>query len=358
MTQSLNDPHPKVTAGQIAASLNAPLVGDPSRLLNRIDTLANADAATLSWFGNVKYLPQLETTKAGAVLLPAEAPLPPHVTGILVADPDLALNTILRLFAPREETVPPGVHSTAVIAPNAIVEGAAIGPHVSVGEYARIGPGTQLHPGVRIGSHCQLGRDCVIWPNAVVRERCRLGDRVILHPNVTIGSDGFGYLPRGGKHIKVPQIGIVVIDDDVEIGASTCVDRAKSGVTRIRRGTKIDNLVQIGHNNDIGEDCIVVGQAGIAGSCRVGNGVILGGQCGLIDHLTIGDGAIILPQTGLERDVPPGAVLRGMPPATENRRAIRQQLSTAKLPELMEQVRILVRRIERLESSANDRTRS
>jgi UDP-3-O-[3-hydroxymyristoyl] glucosamine N-acyltransferase len=342
-----------MTAAELADRLKGRLTGDGTRRVSRVETLDAAEADCVSWLGHAKYAQKLETTAAGVVLVPQGAPAPANLTTIAVADPDLALNDVLMWLYPPADTVPAGIHPTAVVDPSAKVAGAAIGPRVVVGPGSEIGEGTQLHAGVVIGSEVRIGRDCVLWPNVVVRERSTIGDRVIIQPNATIGSDGFGYLQRGGRHLKVPQVGVVVIEDDVEIGAGTCVDRAKSGVTRIGRGTKIDNLVQVAHNNEIGPDCIIVAQTGLAGSCRIGRGVVIGGQVGSSDHLKIGDGATIVSQAGLMRDVPPGAVVSGSP-AMDHRDFLRLVRNWHKLSELMEHVRGLTGRVERLEQAAHD----
>lgn len=343
-----------LTAREIAQRLNASLAGDPSRSVSRIETLDVAGADSLSWLGSMKYASQLGTTRAAVVLIPIECQPPEHCTAILVPDPDLALNEVLGWLYPGPDQLPVGIHATAVIDPFAEIDPtAAVGPHVVIGARARIGANVQLHAGVSVGSGVQIGRDCVLWANVVVRERCILHDRVIIHANATIGADGYGYLQRGGRHIKVPQVGIVEIEDDVEIGANTCIDRAKSGITRIGRGTKIDNLVHVAHNNQIGEGCLILAQAGLSGSCEIGRGVMIGGQVGTIDHLKIGDGAAVHPQSGVMQDVPAGSRVSGAP-ARDHRDVMRQHVALAKLPKLMEQVRVLERRIERLDKPADD----
>jgi UDP-3-O-[3-hydroxymyristoyl] glucosamine N-acyltransferase len=205
---------------------------------------------------------------------------------------------------------------------------------------------------VYIGPGARIGANSVLWPNVVVRERCRIGERVIIHSNSTIGADGFGYLFRGREYHKIPQIGIVVIEDDVEIGANTCIDRARSGETRIGRGTKIDNLVQIAHNCRIDEHCIIVAQVGMSGSCSLGKYVVLAGQAGISDHVEIGDGARIGGQSGVHCDVPPGSKWVGLPAQNAPDMA-RQWAALKRLPKLLEQMREMAKRIERLESSAN-----
>ena len=347
---------PSISAAELARRLGGTLSGDGARVVRGVAPLDEAGLDDLSWLGSARYLPKLATSRAGVVLVPPECEVPPGRTVIRVPDPDLALCAALRCLAPAAEPVPAGVDSAARVAPDAVVDGAAIGPHVYIGPRAVVGPGTQLHAGVYVGADTRIGRDCVLWPNVVVREHAALGDRVIIHPNATIGADGFGYLERGGKHHKIPQIGRVVIEDDVEIGAGTCIDRARSGVTRIGRGTKIDNLVQIGHNVQVGEDCIVVGQCGISGSTTLGNHVVLGGQVGVGDHVRIGNRVVVAAQSGVSHDLLDGAVVRGTP-SDDHWQYRRQVVAIRRLPKMVEQLRALLKRVEQLESAANDRAR-
>lgn len=349
------NPAAEITVAELAARLVASFEGDGGRPLRSVATLAQAGPDALSWLGDPAYLPQLASTRAAAVLVPVDCAIPSGLTVIRVSDPDLAMCRVLLLFAPPPPVVPPGVHPSAVIEAGAVVEGAAIAAYVVVGARARVGAGTQLHPGVYVGQDSTVGRDCVLWPNVVVRERVTIGDRVIIHANATIGADGFGYLQRDGQNVKIPQIGTVVIEDDVEIGANTTIDRARSSVTRVRRGVKVDNLVQIGHNCDIGEDSILLAQVGLSGSVTLGRGVMLAGQVGVADHIRIDAGARIGAQAGLMRDVPPGSVWMGSP-ALKGRVFWRQMAALKRLPKWFKQLRELVRRVERLESSANDPT--
>lgn len=343
-----------VTAGFLAERLGGELVGDAARVVCRVETLKEADRECVSWLGDVKYAAQFASSRAGVVLVPRGFEVSADRTAIRVADPDLALCEALRLLAPPVEVVPAGVDSTAVVAGDAVIEeGAAIGAHVSVGARSRIGAHAQLHPGVRIGADAVIGRDCVLWPNVVVRERCMLGDRVVVHANATIGADGYGYLQREGKHIKIPQTGIVVIEDDVEIGANSAIDRARSGVTRIGRGTKIDNLVQVGHNAEIGEHCIIIAQCGISGSTTLGPYVVLAGQVGLIDHLEIGAGAQVAAKSAAFEDLEPGRGYRGIP-ARDVTTYGREVLSLRRLPKLLTDFRALARRVDELESAKDD----
>jgi UDP-3-O-[3-hydroxymyristoyl] glucosamine N-acyltransferase len=214
-----------------------------------------------------------------------------------------------------------------------------------------------LHAGVAVGAWTEIGSDCVLWNHVVIRERVRVGDRVAIHAGSIVGADGFGYAFRDGAHRKVPQIGTVHIEDDVEIGASCTIDRAKCGVTRIGRGTKIDNLVQVAHNVVIGEHCMIVAQCGISGSTRLGPYVTLAGQVGLADQLTVGARAAVTAQSGVSKSIPEGEVWRGTP-AMPIRSYQRVEASARKLPRWAETLRELQKRVERLESAANDTTRS
>ncbi|MGB2986675.1 MAG: UDP-3-O-(3-hydroxymyristoyl)glucosamine N-acyltransferase [Phycisphaerae bacterium] len=339
---------PSITAAELARRLEGSLIGDGSRVIRAVATLEQAGPDTLSWVGSPDVMPRVRKSRAGIVLVPEGCSLPPDRTFIRVADPDAAVSEVLGYLAPPPDSMEQGVHPTATVSPDAVVEGAAIGANVHIGRGAVIGAGTQLYPGVYIGAYVSIGCDCVLWPNAVIRERVTIGNRVVIHPNATIGADGFGYLQRGGQHRKIPQIGTVVIEDDVEIGANSAIDRARSGVTRIGRGTKIDNLVQIAHNVDIGEDCILIAQCGIAGSSSLGHHVVLSGQVGVSDHRHIGDGVQVAAKSTVMSNIPDGKVVRGIP-ATDNQRFLRQEASARKLPELIQRFRALEKRLQQLE---------
>lgn len=347
------DAGPSITPGELAARLNAPLEGDAGRRLYTVATLEEAGPEALSWLGSPKYLSALESTRAGAILVPPDCRAPVGCTVIRVADPDLALCEALRMLGRPVPTVPPGIHATAVIEAGARIDGAAIGPRVFVGSNTTVGPRTQVHAGAYVGADVTIGADCVIWPNVVIRERVTIGARVIIHANTTIGGDGFGYLIRDGKHVRIPQIGYVVIEDDVEIGANCAIDRARSGRTFIGRGAKIDNLVQIAHNCQIGPGCLIVAQSGVSGSATLGRFVVLAGQVGLADHVTIGDGAIVTAQAGVMFDLEGGKTYGGTP-AREQLKFMRQHALVERLPELQSLIRQLVKRVEQLESSAHD----
>jgi UDP-3-O-[3-hydroxymyristoyl] glucosamine N-acyltransferase len=234
------------------------------------------------------------------------------------------------------------------VAPTAsVAPGAALGANAYVGERSRVGARTVLHPGVYVGDDVTVGEDCQLFPNVVVRERITIGNRVTIHAGSVLGTDGFGYRWDGTRHAKIPQIGTIVVEDDVEIGSCVCIDRAKFSTTRVGRGTKIDNLVQIGHNVEIGPHCIIVGQAGLAGSSKLGTGVVLGGQVAVRDHVTIGDGAMAAATSGIAEDVPPKTVVSGTP-ALPHRQSLREQAALRRLPDLVVQVRKLQEEIEAL----------
>lgn len=350
---------PSFTAGEIAAKLAANVEGDANAAIRAVADLESAGATDLTWAVAENHVLRLASSRAGAALLAERFPKPPTLrAAIRVRDVELALGEVLTLFAPPAYRVAPGIDRTARVG-EGVVLGAdvAIGPNAVIESGATVGARTQLHAGVVIGPGATIGDDCTLWPNVIVRERCRVGARVIIHCNSVIGADGFGYLQRGGRNIKVPQIGTVEIGDDVEIGACTCIDRAKVGVTRVARGAKIDNLVQVGHNCVLGEDCVIVAQVGLSGSCKVGKNAVLAGQVGVGDHVEIAERAIVLAQSGVSKDMPAGAVWSGTL-ARDHREQRRLEAVVRKLPAFMEEMRELVRRIERLEASANDSTRS
>jgi UDP-3-O-[3-hydroxymyristoyl] glucosamine N-acyltransferase len=347
----------EITVGELAQRVGGIVHGDGGLVIRGIGTLEEAGPDMLSWIAAKHLLARLEHSAAGAVLVPLDCELPAGRTAICVRDPELVLCDLLIWVGPPVDIVPPGVHQSAVIGPGAQVDGAAVGPLVTVGARSRIGARTQLHAGVRIGSDVVIGCDCVLWPNVVVRERVSIGERVIIHPNAAIGADGFGYLQRGGRHRKIPQIGTVIIEDDVEIGAGTCIDRARTGATRIGRGTKIDNLVQLAHNVTVGEGCIIVAQCGISGSTVLGRHVVFGGQVGVIDHMRVGDRVQAAAKSAVMNDIPDDAVYRGIP-ARPQWQYGRQEIALRRLPKMIEQLRELVRRVDRLESAADHRAGS
>lgn len=341
-----------VTLAELAEELGAAVEGDGTRAIRRVAPLAEADESCLSWVSSDKYVGAAKTTQAAGILAPPGLQLNTPAAVLRVADPDLALCAVLERLAPPVPEIPPGVALSAVIAAGAQVDGAHIADGVFVGPGAVVGAGTQLHPGVYIGAEARIGRGCVLWPNVVVRERVTVGQRVVIHANSTIGADGFSYLQRDGRHVKIPQIGTVVIEDDVEIGANVCIDRARSHETRVGAGTKIDNLVQIGHNVRIEPHCIIVAQTGLAGSTTVGTGTMIGGQVGVTDHVRVGAGVRIGAQSGVLGDIADGADVAGLP-AHPRGEVWRELAALRRLPDLLREVRELKKRVEQLESTTD-----
>lgn len=336
--------------GDLAAQVGAELTGDPAVEVAGVATLAEAGPSQVSFLTNPKYRGQLATTRAAAVIVGA-ADRTEGVACLVAANPYLTFARAVALLHPQEHPrrgVEPGAH----VRPGArLAEDVTVLAGATVDEGAEVGAGTVLYPGVFVGRGARVGRDCVLYPNAVVREGCVLGDRVILQPGAVVGSDGFGYARDGARQVKIPQVGVVVVEDDVEIGAGSTVDRAALGETRIGRGTKIDNLVQVGHNVQVGEDCLLVAQAGVSGSTRLGNRVVLAGQVGVVGHIHLGDGVVVGAQSGVPADLPAGAVVSGSP-AFDHREWLRAQAALRRLPQLRHKVQELEKRLDELSARA------
>jgi UDP-3-O-[3-hydroxymyristoyl] glucosamine N-acyltransferase len=343
-----------VKLSEIAALLNVPLDA-ADRDIARVASIDEAGPDDLTYITGDRYLDRLAASKAGAVVAPAKLALPelPNTVVFRAVDPELAIAAILARLAPTPVRPLPGIHPTAVIEASASIGvDAAIGPNVYVAEHAHVGRGTVLHANVVVGGNARVGNDCELHPGAVLYQGVQLGDRVIVHANAVIGADGFGYRWDGKRHAKVPQIGVVVIGDDVEIGAATCIDRAKFGQTRIGPGTKIDNLVQVGHNTVTGAHCILCGQVGLAGSTTLGNGVVMGGNAATAGHLKIGDGTMLAARAAVASDTKAKEVLAGAP-AIPHRQWLRQEAAIRALPELLKRVRALESELGRLKGSAS-----
>ncbi|HZN69051.1 MAG TPA: UDP-3-O-(3-hydroxymyristoyl)glucosamine N-acyltransferase [Tepidisphaeraceae bacterium] len=342
------------TLAEIATLLGCPAPPDGSRRITGLATLQEAGPDDLSFISSDAYADQLATTRAVAVIAGKKLRLPPQTDKAMlpVDDADLAVAKVLELFAPPVPRPPAGVDPAARVATSATIgSGAAVGPNAFVGERSRIGARTVLHPGVYVGDDVTIGDDCQLFPNVVVRERITIGSRVIIHAGSVLGTDGFGYRWDGTKHAKVPQIGTIVVEDDVEIGSCVCVDRAKFSTTRIGRGTKIDNLVQVAHNVQTGPHCIIVAHVGLAGSAKLGAGVVLGGQVAVRDHVTIGDGAMVAATSAVAEDIAPKSVVSGTP-AMPHRQSLREQAALRRLPDLVVQVRKLQEEIEALKKGS------
>ena len=334
-------------AALVDARIEAPSGFDETQAIAGLNTVERAGPAELTFGGNGKYARLLESSKALAAVVSESVELTPAASAraiLRVKNADHAMITILERFAPREHLPPIGIDRSARIDATArIGEGARIGAFVTVERGAVIGPRAALFDGVRVYEGASVGEDSVLHANVVIRERCSVGKRVILASGVAIGTDGFGYRPSpDGRGIaKIPHIGWVEIEDDVEIGANSCVDRGKFGATRIGAGTKIDNLCQIGHNCDVGRCVVISGLTGIAGSTRVGDGCQIGGGTGISDHLVIGRGVRLAARSGVMSDIPDGETWGGAP-AQDLRLALREMALVRKLPEWHRQLKHLL----------------
>jgi UDP-3-O-[3-hydroxymyristoyl] glucosamine N-acyltransferase len=328
----------------LAERLGCRLEGDGEVEIVRVAGIQDAQPGDLTFLANPKYESAAARTRASAILLPDEARQAPCAM-LRTRDPYLAFARAVALFAPSWRPAP-GVHPMAAVAPDAeIGSGVSIGAFVSIGEGAAIGDNTVVFPNVTIGPGVRAGADCVIHSNVALRERVVVGSRVVLQNGVVIGSDGYGFVRRGdGTHEKIPQIATVVIEDDVELGANTTVDRPAVGETRIGRGTKIDNLVQIGHGVSVGRNVLMAAQVGIAGSTRIEDDVIFGGQVGVGGHLAIGRGAVAVGQSGVTNSLEPGAMVAGYP-AIESREWRKASVIFKRLPELKRRIELLEARL-------------
>jgi UDP-3-O-[3-hydroxymyristoyl] glucosamine N-acyltransferase len=330
----------------LAASLGCAVRGDGDVEVRRVAGIDESGPGDLTFLANSRYLPRLATTRASAVILAPEVDTP--LPSLLSAEPYLAYARAASLLHPCARPAP-GVHPSAQVHPTAVLgQDVHVGALAVVGPRARVGARTAIHPHAVLYADVTVGQDCLIHSGVQVREGCRLGDRVIVQNGAVIGGDGFGFARRtDGAYEKVPQVGIVVIEDDVEIGALVAIDRASMGETRVGRGTKIDNLVQVGHSVRIGSDTVIAGQVGIAGSTKIGSKVILAGQVGVAGHITVGDGATATAQTGIPNSVDPGAVVSGYP-AIDNRAWLKASAVFAKLPEMQRRLRELERQLDEL----------
>ncbi len=328
---------------ELASALGCTLEGDGALEIRGLRGIREAGPGDLTFLANPRYREALAASRAAAVILGPDAPRPP-MAALRSSNPYLTFARALALLHPAAPE-PPGIHPTAVLE-----EGVRLGPGVRIGALAFVGAGSEigadcsLGPQVHVGRGVRLGRGCAIRPRAVLADGCWLGDRVAVQSGAVIGGDGFGYArDREGRYHKIPQVGRVVLEDDVEIGANTTIDRATMGETRIGRGTKIDNLVQIAHNVAVGQDTVIVAQVGISGSTTVGSRVTLAGQVGLVGHIRVGDDVTVGAQAGVTKDVPDGGMVMGSP-AVPHLDFKRQVAALARLPELARGMRGLGRR--------------
>jgi UDP-3-O-[3-hydroxymyristoyl] glucosamine N-acyltransferase len=312
---------------EINEILNGIIIGDTSMKITAPEELELAGVSDISIIGHKKYEKFWGNSKACAAIINEDISIEPgkNKAFIKVQNADLAMSKVLELFAPPTPLFSIDIHPNAIIDKTAVIgNGTRIGAGSYIGPNVTISENVTIYPNVTILDECSIGKNTVIWPGAVVRERCHMGNDCIIHPNATIGADGFGFRPDPQRGlVKIPQIGNVVLGNNVEIGANTCVDRGKFSSTILGDGCKIDNLIQIGHNSKLGRFCIMSGQSGLAGSVTLGNGVIIGGSASITDHVTIGDGAIIGGGSGVTKDIPAGKTMLGYP-AVEARDALKQ----------------------------------
>lgn len=336
---------------ELAQKLGSTVEGDANLEITGVAGIEEAQPGDLTFLANRKYIRALETTRASAVLLAPNDPRPSHATALRSANPYLNFARAIELFHP-EPHYAPSVHPTAVIADSAqIGVGAHIGPYCYIADHVKIGDHAVLHSFVSIYCGARIGDRFFAHSHACVRENCRIGNRVLLQNGVVVGSDGFGFAREAnGRWYKIRQAGITVVGDDVEIQAHSAIDRATIGETSIGRGTKIDNLVQVGHACKVGEDTLLCGQVGLAGSTTIGDRCILAGQVGAAGHLTIGDGATISSQSGVPSDVPAGAVYSGYP-AMDNRDWRKSVAVFNRLPDVQKELRELRAEVARLRGS-------
>jgi UDP-3-O-[3-hydroxymyristoyl] glucosamine N-acyltransferase len=336
---------------ELVVATGARLEGSsPDREIKGAAGLDDAEPGQVTFLANPRYTLRVKTTRASAIYVGENVDISRDDIAILRArDPYLAYTRALRLLY-REPAFTPFIHASAVIEATAkIGENVLVGACSVIGAAVEIGAGARIYPNVTIYPDVKIGKDCVIHSGAVIRERSQLGERVIIHNNVVVGCDGFGYAKDEELHwLKIPQTGRVVVEDDVEIGAGSTIDRASVGESRIGRGTKIDNLVQIGHSCTIGEHSLLCAQVGLAGSSRVGNRVVLAGQAGVAGHLTIGDDVVITAKSATSHDVPAGKVISGIP-AFDNRDWLRSTAAFRRLGEMQRTIRKLEKRLAELE---------
>lgn len=338
-----------ITVSELAAFVGGQFASetDGTIRISGAASIAEAREGDVTFFGNAKYLAALKACRATAVLVPVDFAETISPIAIRCENPTLAFSQILARNAPPAVVFPRGIHPSAVIGDGAVIgEGASIQPNAVVEPGARIGARTVIGAGSYVGHEAIVGDDCSLAARVTVGARCVVGNRVIIHSGAVLGGDGFGFEMKDGRQVKIPQTGIVQVDDDVEIGANTTVDRARFGRTWIGAGTKIDNLVQIAHNVQIGKHCIICAQAGVSGSTRLGDYAVLGGQVGTVGHIEIGRGAQVGAQSGVSKNVPPGEVWFGYPaiPIKEQKT---QLARIALLPRLFE-------RLKRLEQMARE----
>jgi UDP-3-O-[3-hydroxymyristoyl] glucosamine N-acyltransferase len=342
----------KFTVAQLAEIANAQLIGSGKAEVCRAAPFESAGPDCITFAAEEELLKKISNCKAAAIIVSRK--VDSAIPLLVVDNVERALIKILSEFMPLLSKPPAGIHKSAVVQEGVSIDKtASIGPLAYVRKGAKIGGGTVIGAGCKIGENSVIGSDCRLEDNVVIYHNCSIGNNCIIGANSTIGATGFGYYFIDGQHQQIPHTGGVIIEDCVEIGANSCIDRAKFGNTIIGAGTKIDNLVQIAHNVVIGKCCLIIAQAGIAGSSRLGNGVVLAGQVGIKDHITIGDGAQIGAQAGIINDIGPSKRVVGSP-AIDIKEFFRQVLLEQKLPEMNKQLKQLIKKVEELEAAKDN----
>ena len=349
-----------MTIREIASILDGEIVGNEELEITGLAKIEEAKAGDLTFLSNPKYRKFLETTAASAVIVSRSLNVTDreasHATLVRVSDAYGAFVIILQKFYPQPELLPREIHPSAIVDPTAkIGKNCSLGANVVIGPECSIGDNTVILPGTSLGNAVHIGNDCILYSNVSIRESCLVGDRVIVQPGEVIGSDGFGFAPRkDGTYQKIPQLGIVVIEDDVEIGANTCVDRATMGETRIGKGTKLDNLVQIAHNVTLGQNVVMAGEAGVAGSTKIGDNVMVGGNTAITGHITIANKVGIGGQSGVTKSITKeGSSYFGFP-ARELGRSMRIEVAVRQLPELLQTIQELEKKVQLLEKKIEE----
>ena len=343
-----------MTAREIATFVRGEISGDEELQILRVAKIEESGPGDLTFLANPKYEKHVATTRASAILVstsfdPKRVPLPEGLTVIKVTDPYIAFLQVLKRITPMSDPFPKGLHPTASVCKSATIGAdVSLGAHVVVGENVTIGSGTKIGAGCAIGDGVTIGEDCLVYPNVTVYYGSRIGKHVIIHAGTVLGSDGFGFAPRpDGSYEKIPQMGIVVLEDDVEVGANCTIDRATLGQTVLKKGVKLDNLVHIAHNVVVGEDTVIAAQTGISGSTKVGKNVMIAGQVGIVGHIEIADRTVLLAQSGISKSTKAGTTYFSTP-AKEHRTALKIEAVIRSLPDLAKDVEDLKKSLEML----------
>src|SRR3989339_2271872 len=327
----------KKTLGEIAEIIGGEVSGDKNTIITNVAGITEAKNGDITFISNSKYIQFIDSTKASAIIISEDQKSKVKIPAIVSKNPYLSYTKLLIIIAKEREKHPLGISKNSAISDLAVIgNNVSISDFSVISENTKIGNDTIIYPNCYIGRNVKIGNNCLIYSNVSVRENIVIGNNVIIHSGAVIGSDGFGYVPENNELKKIPQIGIVEISDNVEIGANVTINRATTGKTFIGKGTKIDNLVQIAHNVQVGENSIIIAQSGISGSTKIGSGVTIAGQAGLAGHLIIGDGAVIAAQAGVIGNVPPKETVSGYP-ARPHKQAMRIYALIQKLPELFEE---------------------